>query len=80
MYSSMYKDLKFDDPFKFDLVPATAIKFRKERNTYFGDIQANVSSPEVRSFHSKQLMVQVANRASDNWHRNNAYNLGDTAR
>eukprot|EP00971_Amphidinium_carterae_P296836 5896981-Amphidinium_carterae.1 len=80
MYSSMYKDLRFDDPFRFDLIPATAIKFRKERNTYFGEIQPNVSSTEVRNFHTNQMRVQDANRASDNWHRNNAYKLGDTAR
>eukprot|EP00971_Amphidinium_carterae_P025415 501668-Amphidinium_carterae.1 len=28
----------------------------------------------------RQLIVQDANRASDNWHQNNAYNLGETAR
>eukprot|EP00971_Amphidinium_carterae_P321622 6393039-Amphidinium_carterae.1 len=28
----------------------------------------------------RQLSVQDANRASDNWHQNNAYNLGETAR
>eukprot|EP00971_Amphidinium_carterae_P266729 5290821-Amphidinium_carterae.1 len=28
----------------------------------------------------RQMTVQDTNRASDNWHKNNAYNLGDTAR
>eukprot|EP00971_Amphidinium_carterae_P195328 3876076-Amphidinium_carterae.1 len=35
---------------------------------------------EVRSFHVKQMAVQRDNRASDNWHKNNSYNLGHTAR
>eukprot|EP00971_Amphidinium_carterae_P230128 4567313-Amphidinium_carterae.1 len=75
----MYKDLDFED-LQFGLIPATAIKFRKEQTTYYGEIQPNVSSPEVRSFHMRQMTVQDTNRASDNWHKNNAYNLGDTAR
>eukprot|EP00971_Amphidinium_carterae_P099727 1972299-Amphidinium_carterae.1 len=37
---SMYKDLDLED-LQFGLIPATAIKFRKERNTYFGEIQPN---------------------------------------
>eukprot|EP00971_Amphidinium_carterae_P127400 2524234-Amphidinium_carterae.1 len=79
-YGSKYKDLSFEDPFDFGLIPATAIRFRKERNTYFGEIQPNVSSPEVRSFHMRQMIVQDVNRGADNWHKNNAYNLGETAR
>eukprot|EP00971_Amphidinium_carterae_P169249 3352957-Amphidinium_carterae.1 len=70
----MYKDIDFNG-FRFDLITATAIRFRKEQNTYFGEIQPNVSSLEVRSFHVKQLAVWVENRAADNWHKNNAYNL-----
>eukprot|EP00971_Amphidinium_carterae_P280513 5568486-Amphidinium_carterae.1 len=75
----MYKDINFSD-FRFDLITATAIRFRKEPNTYFGEIQPNVSSLEVRTFHTKQMVVQRDNRASDNWHKNNSYLLGHTAR
>eukprot|EP00971_Amphidinium_carterae_P229353 4550110-Amphidinium_carterae.1 len=78
-YASKYKDIDFQD-FRFDLITATAIRFRKEPNTYFGEIQPNVSSLEVRTFHTKQMMVQTENRASDNWHKNNSYLLGHTAR
>eukprot|EP00971_Amphidinium_carterae_P238993 4744201-Amphidinium_carterae.1 len=69
-FASKYKDIDFQD-FRFDLIPATAIRFRKEPNTYFGEIQPNVSSLEVRTFHTKQMAVQTENRASDNWHKNN---------
>eukprot|EP00971_Amphidinium_carterae_P229354 4550111-Amphidinium_carterae.1 len=44
-YTSKYRDIDFQD-FRFDLIPATAIRFRKEPNTYFGEIQPNVSSVE----------------------------------
>eukprot|EP00971_Amphidinium_carterae_P077346 1527696-Amphidinium_carterae.1 len=75
----MYKNIDFRD-FRFDLITATAIRFRKEPNSYFGEIQPNVSSLEVRTFHVKQMAVQRDNRASDNWHKNNSYLLGHTAR
>eukprot|EP00971_Amphidinium_carterae_P270132 5359532-Amphidinium_carterae.1 len=39
-YNSKYKDIDFKN-FEFNLITATAIKFRKEANTYFGEIQPN---------------------------------------
>eukprot|EP00971_Amphidinium_carterae_P052411 1031641-Amphidinium_carterae.1 len=39
-YDSKYKNADFKN-FEFNLIPACAIKFRKEANTYFGEIQPN---------------------------------------
>eukprot|EP00971_Amphidinium_carterae_P126233 2500747-Amphidinium_carterae.2 len=65
MYASMYKDIAIDEQteFRFDLLPSTAIKFKKDKYAYYGEIQPNVSSPEVRSFHTNQLRVHELNRA-----------------
>eukprot|EP00971_Amphidinium_carterae_P292789 5812901-Amphidinium_carterae.2 len=63
---------------EFDLLHVPGIKFRKEPTAYLGAIQANTSSPEVRSLHEAEAWVHQENSASDQWYNRAQYIMGES--